>query len=49
MFERLMKNQALLDREAFANKVAKWWSIYNNFKKVHKDVTQVNMFTKLQP
>jgi hypothetical protein len=48
MVERLLKNQKLLDVEQFGDEVPSWYSALHNFKKINRDIVQVNMFQKLR-
>jgi hypothetical protein len=44
LIERTLKNQGLLDRDFFEQVVPQWYSSIHNFKKVNREIVQVNMF-----
>ena len=47
MIDKVLSNQKLLDIEDFNDNVPSWETIIHNFKKVNRDIVQVNMFKGL--
>ena len=47
MLEKVLRNQKLLDIGEFNERVPSWHTIIHNFKKVNRDIVQVNMFQSL--
>ena len=49
MIDKCLANQGLLDKDLMDRDVPDWYTIIHNFKKINKQIVQVNMFQKLEP